>query len=143
MFSIRGRMLSRTSRYVVLAFAASSLAVVGLGLNQATEAHALSGRRLCMYVEGEHDNSVWRFVVMNHKKSGRCPRVNQDKYPTLVNRDPNDVMKRTCEEVSAFVGYADDICRALEEDILYELLFDERTMLPAEKNRLGHVREFA
>ena len=143
MSSIRGRMLSRMSRYVVLAFAASSLAVVGLGLNQATEANALSGRRLCMYVEGEHNNGVWRFVVMNYKKSGGCPRVNQDKYPTLVNVNSNDVMKRTCEEVSAFVGYADDICRSLQEDVLYELLFDERTMLPAEKRELGHVSEFA
>lgn len=141
MSSIRSRMLSRTSRYIVLALAASTLSVVGL--NQATKAHALEGRRLCMYVEGEYDNRVWRFVVMNDKKSGSCPRVNQGKYPDLVAGDPNDVKKRTCEEVSAFVGYADDICRSLQEDMLYELLFDERTLLPAERNLLGNVSQFA
>jgi hypothetical protein len=139
--SIRSRMRSRTSRYVVLALAAATLTVVGL--DQATAAHALDGRRLCMYVDGEHNNSVWRFVVTNYKKSGRCPHVNQEAYPDLVTGDPNNVTKRTCEEVSAFVGYADDICRVLQADMLYELLFDERTMLPAERNLLGRVSEFA
>jgi hypothetical protein len=139
--SIRSRMLSRTSRYVALALAASTLSIVGL--NQVTEAHALEGRRLCMYVEGEYDNSVWRFVVMNYKKSGKCPRVNQDKYPYFVNGDPNNIKKRTCEEVSAFVGKADDICRSLQADMLYELLFDERTMLPAEENLIGPVKNYA
>ena len=141
MSSIRSRMRSRTSRYVVLALAASTLA--GVGLDQATAAHALDGRRLCMYVDGEHDNSVWRFVVVNYKKSGSCPHVNQEKYPDLVAGDPNDVKKRTCEEVSAFIGYADDVCRVLQEDMLYEVLFDERTMLPAERNLLGRVSQFA
>jgi hypothetical protein len=95
-----------------------------------------------MYVDGEHTGSEWRFVVMNYKKRGRCPEVNEERYPHLVAGDPNDVGKRTCEEVSNYVGYGDDICRVLDEDVLYELLFDGRTMLPAERNLLGHVSEF-
>jgi hypothetical protein len=109
----------------------------------ATDAHALAGRRVCMYVEGDYDNGVWRFIVMNYKKSGGCPYVNQEKHPNLVYGDPNHITKRTCEEVSSFIGYGDDICRALQADNLYELLLNERTMLPAKRTRLGHVREFA
>jgi hypothetical protein len=81
-------------------------------------------------------------VVVNYKKRGRCPYVNQEKYPHLVNGNPNDIPKRTCEEVSGFIGYGDDICRVLQVDVLYELLFDEQTKLPAERNLLGHVSEF-
>jgi hypothetical protein len=122
--------------------AASTLA--GVGLDQATTAHALDGRRLCMYVDGEHyDKSMWRFVVVNYKKDGRCPHVNQQAHPDLVAGDPNDVKKRTCEEVSSYVGYADDICRVLQEDMLYELTFDQQTMLPADRTLLGRVRDFA
>jgi hypothetical protein len=96
-----------------------------------------------MYVDGEYNGRVWRFVVMNYKKRGRCPQVDQERYPDLVAGDPNDVPKRTCEEVSGFIGYGDDICRVLPVDVLYELLFDEQTKLPAERHPLGHVSGFA
>jgi hypothetical protein len=55
---MRSRMRSRTSRFVVLALAASTLAVDGL--DQGTEAQALEGRRLRMHVDGENDGSAWR-----------------------------------------------------------------------------------
>lgn len=139
--SIRSRVRGRTSRYVALALTASALAVVGV--DQTTQAHALSGRRLCMYVDGERRKDVWRFVVVNYRKSGGCPYVDEDRHPDLVSGDPNNIKKRTCEEVSDFIGYADDICRVLQPDMLYELSFNMRTKLPPERTLLGRVTEFA
>lgn len=139
MSSVRSRMRSRTSRVVALALVASSLAVVGVG--QATQAQALPGRRLCMYVDGELDGDLWRFVVVNYKKRGKCPYINPQKYPNLITMT-NPVPKRTCEEVSGFVAYGDDICRVLEKDTVYELYFNMNDKMPARRYHKGHVGQF-
>jgi hypothetical protein len=95
-----------------------------------------------MYVNGEKNGDVWTFIVANYKKNGRCPYVNPDRNPHLVSGNPKDIPKRTCEQVSAFVGYDDDICRVLEEDSLYEVEFNQRTYEPAKRTLLGHLSDF-
>jgi hypothetical protein len=120
--------------------AASTL--TGIGLNQASPAQALDGRRLCMYVDGEQNGDVWTWIIANYKKDGRCPYVDPDKHPYLVSGNPKDIKKRTCEEFSSFIGYADDICRVLEKDSLYEVVFNQQTYEPAKRTLLGHVSDF-
>jgi hypothetical protein len=114
-------------RYAVLVLAALCLAVAGMTATMAPRAAALSGRRMCMYVDGEYKSGTWRFVVDNYKKSGKCPYVDPFKHPDLITQH-NPVPKRTCEEVSHFVGYGDDICRVLKEDELYELDFSQKSL---------------
>jgi hypothetical protein len=111
-------------RNAALLTAAALAATWGL-LATADNAHAQSGRRLCMYVNGQRvpNLSATRYVVVNYKKSGKCPYVNP-KYGNLaINQNP--VPKLTCEQVSEAVqyqsNYLDDICEALNEDTLYEL----------------------
>jgi hypothetical protein len=106
----------------------------------APRAAALTNRRLCMYVDGDLKDGVWRFVVDNYKKRGKCPYVDPSKHPDLVTQR-NPVPKRTCEQVSAFVGYGDDICRVLKEDELYELDFSGKTLTYTNTDE-GPVKNF-
>ncbi|MBV9026715.1 MAG: hypothetical protein JO362_23615 [Streptomycetaceae bacterium] len=87
-------------------------------------AHAMSGRRDCMYVNGQHvpELKLTRYVVVNYKKDGECPYIDQTKYAALItNRNP--VPKLTCERLSASLQYESkynhDICGILAEDTLY------------------------
>jgi hypothetical protein len=127
------------SGYVVLALAASTLA--GVGLNQASSAQALSDRRLCMYGK-YHVGDVWTWVVANYKKNRTCPYVDPDKHRGLVSGDPNKIKQLTCEEFSSFIGYRDDVCRVLEVDSLYRVVFNQLTYEPATRTLLGHLNDF-
>lgn len=113
-------------KYAMLLSAALFLATVGVTTAFVSQASALPGRRLCMYVNGEYHNGVWKWMVVNYKKGGGCPRIKADNHFSIVTQT-NGVPKRTCEEVSEFVGYGDDVCRILKEDELYELDFDQPT----------------
>ena len=104
------------------------LAVAGMTSTMAPRAAALTNRRLCMYSDGVMQrDGVWKFVVVNYKKRGKCPYIGPSKHPDLVTQK-NPVPKRTCEQVSAFVGYGDDICRVLKKDEVYEIKFSGKTL---------------
>jgi hypothetical protein len=111
-------------RNTALLTAAALAATWGL-LATADNAHAQSGRRLCMYVNGQRMPrlSATRYVVVNYKKKGKCPYVNPKYSNLIINQNP--VPKLTCEQVSDAVqyqpNYFPDICGALDEDTLYEL----------------------
>jgi hypothetical protein len=107
--------------------ARSSAGPYAVAATMAPRVAALDGRRMCMYVDGEYKSGTWRFVVVNCKKRGKCPYVDPFKHHDLVTQS-NPVPKRTCEEVSHFVGYGDDICRVLKEDELYELDFSQKSL---------------
>jgi hypothetical protein len=121
-------------RNAALLTAAALAATWGL-LATADNAHAQSGRRLCMYVNGQRVPrlSATRYVVVNYKKSGECPYVNSKYGNLIINQNP--VSKFTCEQVSEAVqyqsNYHDDICGILDEDTLYELYkYDRKSFDP-------------
>jgi len=126
-------------RYAVLALAVSCLAGAGLTAVTAPRAAALSGRRLCEY-NASLSNDIYRLVIDDYKKRGKCPYVNPSKHPDLINQK-NPVPKQTCETVSSWVGYGDDICRVLKEDELYELDFNMKTLTYTQHD-LGPVKNF-
>jgi hypothetical protein len=114
-------------RYAIPRIAVLCIAVAGITGTMAPQASALTNRRLCMYVDGDLKGDSYRFVVANYAKGKKCPRVDPSKHPDLVTQQ-NPVPKRTCEQVSSFVGYGDDICRILRKDELYELNFSRRNL---------------
>jgi hypothetical protein len=111
-------------RALAVSAAAATVAAAAFAIT-APSAQAQSGRRLCMYVNGERTtDSKTRFVVVDYKKDGECPLIDREKYPTL-NSYANPVPKLTCEQISAAVEfdskYYDDLCYLLDEDIVYGL----------------------
>jgi hypothetical protein len=136
-------------RNAALLAAAVLTATWGL-LATADNAHAESGRRLCMYVNGQRvpSLSAARYVVVNYKKEGKCPYLNTSKYGSTLIINQNPVPKFTCEQVSEAVqyksNYSSDICGTLNEDTLYVLQKLDRK--PFDPNldifNLGSVRNF-
>jgi hypothetical protein len=136
---------------LALSAAATFVATAAFALTTTSpSAQATPNRRLCMYVDGEHDASkkISRYVVVNYKKDGKCPSINPDKHPDLISYR-NPVPKRTCEEISADVEfeskYYGDLCDGLlKADIVYFLSKpDDKKIDPrADIFNLGNVRDF-
>lgn len=110
----------------VALFAAAVVIGVWSLLAVSGKAHAMSGRRDCMYVNGQRVPSVnaTRYVVVNYGKKGECPYIDPSKYGVLITNS-NPVPKLTCEQVSADVQYESkyysDICGILADDTVYVL----------------------
>jgi hypothetical protein len=118
-------------------------------LATADDAHAMSGRRLCVYVNGQRvpSEGLTRYVVDNDEKDGKCPYVNPNKYSGLIiNRNP--VPKLTCEQVSADFEYDSkyhsDICGLLNKETMYVLQkLDKRPFDPnSDIFNLGSIKYF-
>jgi hypothetical protein len=109
----------------VALLAAAGLAATWALLATADNAHAMSGRRLCMYANSQYvpNLHLTRYVVDNYKRRGECPSVNPKYSDLIINKNP--VPKLTCEQVSVAVQYESkyhpDICDILNEDTLYVL----------------------
>ncbi|MBV9023188.1 MAG: hypothetical protein JO362_05190 [Streptomycetaceae bacterium] len=140
----------RRARVRIAALLAMAVLVGGWALLAGVgNAHAMSGRRDCMYVNGQRVPSLnaYRYVVVNYKKSGECPYIDRLKYPSLsINANP--VPKLTCEQLSAAVQYESkyypDICGILAEDTLYIVWkYDRKPFDPnSDIVDLGPVKNF-
>jgi hypothetical protein len=139
---------------LALSAAATLVATAAFALTApvpSAQAKGSANRRLCMYVNGEHnaDLKISRYVVVNYKKDGDCPTINSKTYPKLISY-ANPVPKSTCEDVSADVEfeskYTDNLCTGplKQADKIYELIKpDGQRIDPAVGiHDLGWVRDF-
>jgi hypothetical protein len=138
---------------LTLSAAATLVAAAAFALTTTTapSAQATTNRRLCTYVNGEHNaaQKITRYVVVNYKKDGACPSINPDKHPDLISY-ANPVPKETCEELSADVEfeskYYTDVCDGLlKDDIVYVLSKPDDKKIDPNANifNLGNVGNFS
>ena len=115
---------SRAIRRVLSCSAVAATLLGAMTLTAATQAHADSGRRVCVYAidtvdpKAPNENVIWG---VNYKKDGACPTVTNGKNGIYVNQT-QPVPKITCEAFQGKVNlgpYNSHSCSNMLEDHAY------------------------
>ncbi|HEY6793850.1 MAG TPA: hypothetical protein VI248_04115 [Kineosporiaceae bacterium] len=138
---------------------AAAAALVAAGIATAgivtPQAHAESGRRICVYsykqyVQEGLDGALTRYSVgINYKKDGACPGLDGNRFPSYLPHGSDiatgSIRKQTCEEwgkahsldrLDSLMLTNADPCRVMTVDHVYVFEWQSPTTPEAAKPRL-------
>lgn len=142
------RPMTRKKRFsfTTLLLGAGALGALIAAPDVMPQAHAESGRRLCVYKD-ENLNGEHLWSVVDYKKGGNpeCPRL----YSLEVANPGLGPKKVTCEDFAALLGkpsnpqfvLTPDPCPTLVDDHVYEIIQNQGTQVYSSIDK-GHYQDF-